>query len=96
MGSTAVFKQVKKMGSDSPISLLGSFAKVISMNSGVLGALFGSEKDQAELDAIRTVMGDHEIDIKLLKQGAPLLNLLCSEKDKKDLEDFLREMEAAE
>ncbi|MCR4839681.1 MAG: AAA family ATPase, partial [Eubacterium sp.] len=95
MSNSAVLNQIIKMGLGTPIGLIGGFAKLISMDQGVLDTLFSSEEEKADLQAIHTIMEEYEIDVNLLKQGAPLLSLMSTEQDKKELEKYLAGIESS-
>ncbi|MBO5261350.1 MAG: AAA family ATPase [Coprococcus sp.] len=67
---------VKTRFKDRPLvalQLLYGYAKLVSMNSGVLSVLFAKEEEQEELNEISVVFDENKIDVELVKSGVPLL-----------------------
>ena len=101
MIESAVFKWIESLtGSkpskpaDSTMNLLIGYAKLLSMNEGVLNSLFQKEEEQEDLKKIREVMEERKIDVALLRTCAGFLqNRDADEDDKRELEEVLRKYE---
>lgn len=55
------------------LQLLYGYAKLMSMDAGILNVLFSKEEEQKELADIRNIIQENNIDINLLKVTVPLL-----------------------
>jgi len=55
------------------LHILFAYAKLASMNEGVLNVLFPEKEEQLELAEINKLLRHSDVDLELLKQGAPLV-----------------------
>ncbi len=78
----------------SALQLLCGFAKLVTMDDGVLTALFPKEEERNELTEIKSLLDESQIDLALLKQATPLLlgNADLSA-DAREMQELLKEME---